>query len=115
MRKLAELLEARKSTGTPANLANPANRDVTGQEIRNFRNFRKGPTPNSAFTPELQRRIEAMAHRWAYKPEELHDVLQRARANPSGWWVAVACDEEREAEFRSSGVLPADAAGGSRR
>lgn len=105
MSKLAELLEARNSTGTPANLANPAKLQPDFRNFRNFRNFRKDPSENSAFTPELERRIEAMAQRWAYKPDELQDVLERARANPAGWLSAVAYDEEREGEFRSLGLL----------
>jgi hypothetical protein len=102
--KLAELLEARKLTRTPANLANPAKLEP---DFRNFRNFRKGPTESFAFTRELQRRIEAMAQRWAYTPAELQNVLERARANPIGWLSAVTRDEEREQEFRSFGLLAA--------
>jgi len=59
-----------------------------------------------ALPADLERRIEAMAHRWAYKPEELQDVLERARSNPAGWLSAVAYDEWREVELRAAGVLP---------
>ena len=60
----------------------------------------------STLPAELERRIRAMAHRWEYTPAELHDVLERARANPAGWISAVAYDEEREAAFRDNGKLP---------
>jgi hypothetical protein len=102
MSKLAELLEARKLTSTPANLAKPAKLEPG---FHNFRNFRKGPSENSALTPNLQRRIEAMAQRWSYTPAETQGVLERASTNPLGWSSAVACDEEREMEFRSLGLL----------
>jgi hypothetical protein len=105
MSKLAELLQARNWSDPAANLANPANPANPHSAISNFSNFSEAPRPDSAFTPELQRRIVAMAHRWAYKPEELQDVLRRARENPSGWLSAVAIDEERECEFRSLGLL----------
>jgi hypothetical protein len=102
MSKLAELLQARKETAPPANLANPAN---PHSAISNFSNFSNGTCPVPAFTPDLQRRIVAMANRWAYKREELQDVLERARENPTGWLSAVALDEQREGEFRTLGLI----------
>lgn len=54
----------------------------------------------------LERRIRAMAKRWEYSPDELADVLVRARRDPDGWARAVALDERREQEFRECGLLP---------
>ena len=102
MSKLAELLESREKLGPPAN---PANTAKLQPDNRNFRNFRKAPSQISEFTPDLERRIKAMARRWEYSSGELQDVLERARVNPAGWISAVAYDEEREAEFRSLGLM----------
>lgn len=54
----------------------------------------------------LEQRIRAMAHRWRYSPEELADVIERARRDPAGWLRAVALDEQQEATFRERGLLP---------
>lgn len=56
--------------------------------------------------PDLESRIRAMARRWQYSPDELADVLDRARRNPTGWERAVIVDEHREAEFHERGLLP---------
>lgn len=103
MSKLAELLESRKAMSGAANLANPAN---LGSEFRNIRNFRRGVEPDSVFSPELERRINAMAARWNYSPEDYCDVLERAKRDPAAWEQAVSFDEEREAAFRANGILP---------
>lgn len=55
---------------------------------------------------DLERRIQAMARRWEYSPEELADVLDCARRDPAIWTRAVALDERSEAEFRQHGLLP---------
>lgn len=55
---------------------------------------------------DLERRVRSMAHRWRYSSEELDDVLDRARRDPTAWARAVALDERREAMFREQGLLP---------
>lgn len=60
----------------------------------------------SPLAPDLERRIRAMARRWQYSPDELADVLDRARRDPAGWERAVIADEHRAREFRQRGLLP---------
>lgn len=55
---------------------------------------------------DLESRIRAMARRWQYSPEEVADVLDRARLDPAYWTVRVVEDERREQEFRERGLLP---------
>lgn len=59
------------------------------------------------YTPELERRLQAMARRWRYSDVELAEVLALARSNPSAWARAVTLDERREQEFRDRGLLDA--------
>jgi hypothetical protein len=96
--KLAALLQAMSA----ANPANPANPET---EIRNFRKIRRGSGSDLNFTPDLERRIEAMAKRWDYSPNELASVLAKAKASPAAWISAVAYDEEHESEYRQRGLL----------
>lgn len=98
MSKLAELLQSRGAL--PATPATPA---THGPESSRSSKSSRGSPPELNFTPDLERRIHAMARRWQYAPEELADVLDRARRDPAGWERAVALDERREAEFRARG------------
>lgn len=52
-------------------------------------------------SPDLERRIHNMALRWQYRPDELAEVLNLARADPQKWLRAVALDEHK---FGASGV-----------
>lgn len=45
----------------------------------------------------LEQRINAMAARWRYAPEELNEALTQAGANPEAWLRAVEDDEKQAA------------------
>jgi hypothetical protein len=100
MSKLAELLHAQKMrAATPATSATRQPKSSRSSESS------RGPLPEQIFSPELARRIRAMARRWQYSETELAEVLNRARVNPEAWLGAVTLDERREAEFRERGLL----------
>lgn len=63
------------------------------------------PEKSAPLPTELRRRIEAMAARWRYSPDEIQDVLSRAQRDPAAWLRAVETDEGRESEFRARGLL----------
>lgn len=44
---------------------------------------------------ELERRIRTMARRWRYTEADLSDALERARADPVRWLMAVDLDERK--------------------
>lgn len=98
MSKLAELLQSRGAL--------PATPATHGPESSRSSNSSRGAPPKLNLTPDLERRIRAMAQRWQYSDAELTDVLGRARLDPTGWMCAVALDERREQEFRECGLLP---------
>jgi hypothetical protein len=102
MSKPDELLDSLRGRPGAANPAIPANPE--GTNSTNSTNSRWSGS-KTGFTPELERRICAMAARWNYSPDDYNDVLQRAKRNPAAWEQAVSLDEEREAEFRKRGLL----------
>ena len=103
MSKLAELLQSRKvGTATPATTATHR-----AESSRSSKSSRTAPQELS-LSPDLARRIQAMARRWRYTEAELAEVLALATHDPGAWLRAVAMDERREAEFRASGRLAQD-------
>lgn len=55
----------------------------------------------SSLSPDLERRICAMAGRWRYTADELAEVLELARHDPGKWSRAIALDERRFGEDRA--------------
>lgn len=53
---------------------------------------------------DLQRRIRAMAQRWAYDADDLAYALESARENPAGWLACVVDDERRTDGSRDCGL-----------
>jgi hypothetical protein len=52
------------------------------------------PKPSRALSPDLERRIHAMAERWSYTHDELASVLESARRDSDGWRGIVESEEK---------------------
>jgi hypothetical protein len=85
---MSALDAVRKKFGTPMSGASKASKSPSagsaGSRDERFQLFES-----------LEPRIRAMAARWQYTAEDLHDTLRRARLDPEGWERAIALDERK--------------------